>query len=187
MNQVYFTADLHVGPYNRRTLQNRGFGTDWVRHMEIVRDSINETCDRSDLLYIGGDLGFKGEFQMLSDFIKSLRCRKKIVIGNHDDKKQLIGLKNHDLIEDVKNQYCFKLYNEYFHISHYPLMEWNHFFENAIHLHGHTHGNLPQNNLRMLDVGIDNVGYKPISANEVIDRLKNKRNVDEYKKRLELR
>lgn len=185
MNKIYFIADLHVGPYNNRTVSLRNFKGDWLSHTNFVRDNINETCERSDLLYILGDVGFKDMTQGLEDFLKSLRCRKKLVVGNHDSKKQLQKLKDSGIIEDVKDYYNLHLNNNYFHLTHYPLREWWHFFENGYHLYGHTHGSLPKY-LRSMDVGIDNIGYKPINQHEVISLLEDYVNVDEYRKRIDL-
>lgn len=184
MSNILFIADLHVGPYNHRTLSLRGFKSDWVRHLNIVRDSINARVVRGDMLYILGDLGFKNMTRDLEDFLKSLHCQKKIAIGNHDNKRQLQKLKDKGIIQDVKENYNLKYGNYYFDLSHFPKREWNHFYENGFHLYGHTHGNLPQY-YRSMDVGIDNIGYTPITINEVIDALERYNNIDERGNRYE--
>ena len=178
INNIYFIADLHVGPYSNRTLSCRGFKADWVRHLNLVRDSINAKVLRSDLLYILGDLGFKDATRDLEDFLKSLRCQKKVAIGNHDSKRQLQKLKEKGIIQDVKENYIFKYAGYDFDLSHFPKREWNQFYRNGFHLYGHTHGKLPQY-YRSMDVGIDNIGYTPIAINEVIDILGKYNNTDE--------
>lgn len=183
MNNIYFTADLHCGPYNRRTMRDRGFCCDWQKHQDFVTETINANLHKSDILYIAGDLGWKDDYEGLKSFMQSLKCVKKVAVGNHDNKKHLLQLKAEGILQDVKDAYCFIKYGTQFHITHYPLREWYGFFDNGIHLHGHTHGNL-SSYLKSMDVGIDAIGYKPISMNEVIDLLKDKYNVDEYRQRL---
>lgn len=185
MNNIYFISDLHVGPHNYRTLAQRGFKSDWIKHMNFVRDSINAKLNRGDMLYILGDLGFKDATRDLEDFLKSLRCQKKIAIGNHDNRKQLMKLKEKGIVQDVKESFNFTYAGMFFDCSHMPKREWNHFYRNGFHLYGHTHGNLPQF-FRSMDVGIDNIGYTPISINEVIDILSKYDNIDERGKRFDV-
>lgn len=185
MNNTYFIADLHCGPYNRRTVQQRGFGTDWQRHTDCVIENINQVVTKCDQIYLLGDLGHRDDYQALKNMILSLNTKQIfITIGNHDNKKLLLKLKEDNLVQDVKEHFNIKINNNYFHLAHYPKIEFPYFFENGIHLFGHVHNNLPELPYKMLDVTIDSIGYKPISAFEVIDRLKNKNNVDEYRNRI---
>lgn len=185
MNDFYFIADLHVGPYNHRTLSQRGFKSDWISHMNLVRDSINKKLHRSDTLYILGDLGFKDATKDLEDFLKSLKCVKKVAIGNHDSKRQLQKLKEKGIIQDVKESYNVKINGYQFHLSHFPLREWNGFYNNGFHCYGHTHGNLPMF-LRSMDCGIDAIGFTPINYLEVVDILSKYTNIDERGMRIDL-
>lgn len=178
MNNIYFTADLHLGPYNHRTLAQRGFKSDWVKHMNFIMDSINKKVDRGDILYILGDLGFKDSPEELEKFLKSLNCQKRIALGNHDDFKILQQLKKKNVIQNVKETFNFKYAGRFFDCSHMPKREWHNFYKNGFHLYGHTHGLLPQF-YRSMDVGIDNIGYSPVSINEVIDILSKYNNIDE--------
>jgi calcineurin-like phosphoesterase family protein len=55
-------------------------------------------------------------------------------------------------------------------LCHYPLAEWDRKHYGAWHLHGHSHGK-HQGDLSefMLDVGVDNTNYRPISLDVVLD------------------
>lgn len=178
-------SDLHVGPNNRRTLGVRGYGADWISHMNFVRDNINSVVKSQSILYILGDLGFKDDTKALKDFLKSLRCRKKVAKGNHDSDKQLKKLHEEGVLEDYKDNFTIKYRDEIIFMSHYPYLEWPKFFDNSIHLYGHCHGNF-KNNYRSLDVGIDSIGYTPVKLSEVIYLMQDKRNVDEYKNRIDI-
>ena len=181
---IYAISDLHVGPYNNRTLTLRGFAPDWIKHMQYVIQCINETCKKQDTLYVLGDIGFKDATKDLEDFIKSLNCRVKICDGNHDSIKQLKKLHEKGIIQDFKHEYNLEYRSYYFHFSHYPKAEWWNFFENSIHGFGHCHGNYKPK-FRSYDIGIDSIGYHPMHLSELANILKDKINVDKYKNRIE--
>lgn len=182
---VFVTADLHVGPYNSRTLSLRGFGSDWIAHMQYVLNSINHRVKKQDTLYILGDLGFRDATKDLEDFIKSINCRVKVCDGNHDSVKQLKKLHEKGILQDFKHEYDIEYRGNYFHLSHFPKREWKFFFENGYHIFGHTHNNLKPY-LRSCDVGIDAMGYTPIHLSEIVSKLENFTNVDKYKKRIDI-
>lgn len=182
---IYVIADTHVGPYNNRTCSLRGFGADWISHMEYVITSINSTVKKQDTLYILGDLGFRCATNDLEDFIKSLKCRVKACLGNHDSERQLKKLHEKGVLQDFKHEYNIEYRCNRFHLAHFPKKEWPDFFLNSYHCYGHTHNQLPQY-LRSMDVGIDSVGYIPIHLDEVVRRLKEFSNIDKYGKRIEL-
>lgn len=181
---IYVIADLHVGPNNRRTLSIRGYGADWISHMQYVIQCINETCKKQDTLYILGDIGFRDATKDLEDFIKSLKCRVKACDGNHDSIRQLKKLHEKGILQDFKHEYDLEYRGNYFHLAHFPKAEWKSFFEQGIHAFGHCHSNYKPK-FRSYDVGIDNIGYHPMHLDELVNILKNKRNVDEYKNRIE--
>ena len=59
-------------------------------------------------------------------------------------------------------------------LMHYPIVEWNGFYHNSIHLHGHIHADHLYNvrcrdaHLRRYDVGVDANDFKPVSFDEII-------------------
>lgn len=59
-----------------------------------------------------------------------------------------------------------------FVLCHYPMESWNGIAKGNIHIFGHCHGNLPQNNTKRIDVGWDQK-RRPLHANEIVDMLKN--------------
>jgi calcineurin-like phosphoesterase family protein len=54
-----------------------------------------------------------------------------------------------------------------FYLLHYAMRVWRSSHHGCIHLHGHSHGNLPPMD-RSMDVGIMNHGYKPLELDEVM-------------------
>jgi calcineurin-like phosphoesterase family protein len=67
--------------------------------------------------------------------------------------------------------------DQHIHLSHYPLAEWERKHHGAWHLHGHSHGNYASANKSdlILDVGVDNVGYAPISLRRIHDIMYEKK------------
>lgn len=55
-------------------------------------------------------------------------------------------------------------------LCHYALRTWRNIRRGAIHLFGHSHGNLPGNR-QSLDVGVDCTGYAPIALPQIRSML----------------
>ena len=56
-------------------------------------------------------------------------------------------------------------------LSHFPIRSWEGMHKGYFHLYGHSHGTLPENGTLSFDVGVDSVGYAPISSEEVLKKL----------------
>jgi calcineurin-like phosphoesterase family protein len=108
----------------------------------------------------------------MRDFYFSLRGRKHLIVGNHDGKMTLERLP-WESIDNYKELYYKKTKVV---LSHYPfnIGQWNAAHHGSIHLYGHVHGN-PQYNepVRALDVGIDSIGFAPISMEAVYKKMMN--------------
>ena len=69
---IYVTADLHLSNIVNRTIKYRGFNNA-QEHTKYIRNLINSTIkNKSAVLYILGDVGFRDEDDELIHFIKSL-------------------------------------------------------------------------------------------------------------------
>lgn len=181
---TYFIADTHIGFGSRRSVSMRGFGTNWERHEQEVLNGIKRVIDKHKVLYILGDVGSADDYDHLKWFLGQIPTRRiYLVVGNHDNEKFFQKLKEEHVIIDYSLMYNVKYNKIYFTLCHYPIFEWDHFYSNAIHLYGHTHNNL-ELGWKSMDVGIDNIGYTPISIEEVVRQLSKYSNVDKYKKKL---
>jgi calcineurin-like phosphoesterase family protein len=59
-------------------------------------------------------------------------------------------------------------------LCHFPMLVWNRAHHGAIHLHGHSHGNLrfPNPSARIMDVGVDaNEALMPVSLSRVMEHM----------------
>ena len=181
---TYFIADTHIGFGSRRTVAVRGFGSNWERHEEEVVNGINRVIDKHKVLYILGDVGSADDYQHLKKFLGKLNTRRiYLLLGNHDNEKNFEQLKKEHVIIGYDKIFQLKCHRVHFTLCHYPIFEWEGFFKNGIHLYGHTHNNI-QLGWKSMDVGIDNIGYTPISVEEVVSLLSKYDNIDKYHKKL---
>lgn len=181
---TYFIADTHIGFGSRRTVAVRGFGSNWERHEEEVVNGINRVIDKHKVLYILGDVGSSDDYLHLKKFLGKLNTRRiYLLLGNHDNEKYFEQLKKEHVIIDYDKIFQLKCHRIHFTLCHYPIFEWEGFFKNGIHLYGHTHNNI-QLGWKSMDVGIDNIGYTPISVDEVVSLLQKYDNTDKYHKKL---
>lgn len=181
---TYFIADTHIGFGSRRTVSQRGFKCDWERHEKEVVNGINRVIDSKKTLYILGDIGSSKDYQGLKSFLEQLNTKRIfLLLGNHDNEQFFYRLYKENVILGFDKMYSLKYNKVHFILCHYPLFEWEQFFNNSIHLYGHVHNNVTIG-WRSLDVGIDNIGYTPISVTEVLERMNNISNVNAYKNKV---
>lgn len=143
---------------------------------QVLVDDINGTVGPNDTLYHLGDAAWHGSERAFWD---KIRCKVVLLFGNHDDRKWYEGMKScgvhcpefHDYLEIPLSIKKGKIV-----LSHYPMESWNGERKGWYCLHGHGHSDLSTSiGRRRLDVGVDVIGYKPLSVVEVIDFIE-KRN-----------
>lgn len=172
-NKQYITSDLHFGHKNimKYCPKYRNFNS--VDEMNDALIKIwNSTVGPDDEIYHLGDFGFMGN-QKLAEILDRLNGKIYFVLGNHDPKKNTSRKLLEDRGEWVKDyhEFCLKTSSESVKINmfHYPILEWNSKFRDAIHFHGHCHGNRGQSiQKNSLDVGFDAHG-KILTLSEAIN------------------
>ena len=179
---IWFTADTHFGHKNIIRFCDRPF-KDIYEHDTKIATYWNDVVSEKDIVYHLGDLAFfnNRNKNAIIDLVNTLNGKKYLIPGNHDRKIGLIKDKTqftvlppyHEL--NVKDE---ELGKATIILCHYPFERWNKAHYGSFHLHGHCHGVIKNKKSRM-DVGIDAVGYTPISLNDIKVRftralLKNK-------------
>jgi calcineurin-like phosphoesterase family protein len=116
-----------------------------------------------------------GEDVFVHDVIKSLKCKKVLVRGNHDGKShQWYTDHGWDFVCDgLEMRYM----GHYLHLTHRPARPqgnttWN--------IHGHTHGNMHRSEEYLdfyseeyhIDISPELVGYKPLRLDTILKKLK---------------
>lgn len=165
---VFVTADTHfdhekVIPYCNRPFKD-------VNEMnESLIDNWNSTIKNTDEVIHIGDFGFTGS-RRTEYFLSRLNGHKTLICGNHDQRK-IRNSKGWMIVKD----YTKIRYNGYrFVACHFPILSWDKMGYGTIMLHGHCHGSLNQEFVKMIgfpiiDIGVDCWDYKPISLDEIIE------------------
>ncbi len=171
---IWFTADLHFGHTNIMKYCNRPFSSTEEMDKTIL-DNINGYVMQDDELYILGDFAMPGRHRLdyaLSCFNK-INCKNIILIkGNHDSPEIL--------------EFPWKAVYQYLELNltgktplvlfHFPMEEWDGYYKNSIHLHGHQHNLSPsKSEVRKFDVGVDTWKFCPVPLIE-IERLAETKN-----------
>jgi calcineurin-like phosphoesterase family protein len=77
----------------------------------------------------------------------------------------------------IKDYYLLIYQKRKFVLFHYPILEWDGFFHDSIHLYGHVHNGdgkpgymeqFRQLGKRAVNVGVDVQGFHPVSIEEII-------------------
>lgn len=172
----YYISDLHLGSQRICELCNRPFKT--VEEMNaIIIDNINNTCSAEDTLYILGDVG--GGTTYMVPMLRHLQPKLILIIGNHDV-HQLQYRTFRDCFERIENSMVVKDGSYKIFLNHYPVAEWNGYWQNVYHLYGHVHNADKGPAILMnciphcANVSADVTGFKPMTADEL---FKDKQNV----------
>lgn len=172
-NSVFFTSDNHWGHQNVIKYCNRPYTS--VEQMDedlIVK--WNETVGKDDHIYILGDIFFCNA-ERAEHVLRRLNGVKTLIYGNHD--KTIRSNKHlqsyfaggcHDLLEK-----SFKVGDDKIKIvmCHYAMKVWNGSHYGSLMLYGHSHGTLPDDGSRSMDVGVDAHGMKPVSIENVVKTI----------------
>lgn len=197
MPKHYFTSDLHFYHKNILKFCNRPVGN--LTNEQWLFEKIDEIPRGSTLWHLG-DLCFSNnELENILRYIIIGRGLELVlIVGNHDDKRNIQRLLN-KIIEEFPNGGILKpTIRDYYEISkgfmeselgsdykerlgieadkvvlfHFPIEEFNKCHRGSLHFHGHCHGNMNHNAMvNRIDVGIDSIG-KIMTLEEVILALK---------------
>ena len=175
MGRIFLTSDLHMGHDREFVWKVRGY--DSVQAMNLAQvQKWNETVEDEDDIYALGDL-------MLGDpsnieFIKQLKGRIHIVLGNHDTanrEKMYRELPN--VVEVAEVGIRLKYKKHHFVLTHYPMFTGNLEKESlkqmTLNLYGHTHQltNFYNDMPFLYHVGVDSHNGYPILLDDIIEEM----------------
>lgn len=178
---IYFTSDLHFGHDKPFLYEPRGFTNVYDMNNAIFRNW-NRIVTEDDDVYVLGDLMLNNNEGGLW-FIKRLRGRIHIILGNHDtDTRELLYRECYNVVEIVYA--TIVKYGKYrFYLSHYPTLcmhgDDRPPKKDLVNLFGHTHQQhcffrdekTGVENYRMYNVGVDAHACTPVSIEDVIADL----------------
>lgn len=167
---MYFSSDSHAFHKNilRYCKDTRPFNTIEEMNAALIKGWNSVVSDKDEIYHLG-DISL-GDAVQTREFLRQLRGKKHLILGNHDK----VILANHDIqgffvtIQDYKE---LKYDKKIVVLSHYPFLTWHGSYRGSWHLHGHSHNGLTEANasVRRLDVGVDSVGFVPVSIEAVAE------------------
>lgn len=141
----YYISDLHLFHENSIKFDNRPFKNIQEMH-ETIREKWNSKITNGDTVYILGDVSLRGTKEELIAFVSTLKGKKILVKGNHDDVSDYRYQQLFEEICDYKEirdsytpMYSDKKENEELILCHYPILSWKKMGRGSILLYGHTH------------------------------------------------
>lgn len=134
----------------------------------------NECVRPNDDVYHLGDLGWFQTIQDVQHLCAQLNGHKHLILGNHDrlirrwsDHPDILGC-----FEWIKELYTLKHQNQRVVLCHYAMRVWDGSHHGTGHVYGHSHGNLEgKHTSKSFDVGVDSNDFRPLSIDEVLQRL----------------
>lgn len=178
---IFFTSDLHIGHDKDFIYGVRGFSSIDVYGNQVIAN-INEVVGENDHLYILGDL-ILGNNEMGIELLKKIKCKHvHVILGNHDSPKRIELYK--ELPNFIIEGYAlrFKYKKKMFMLSHYPMITSNRndesIWEKVYCLCGHTHTTNKWEHFEhsCYHVDLDCHDNYPISIDEIIEDIRDKRN-----------
>ena len=119
----------------------------------------NSTIGPDDDIYHLGDFAYKGDSTWL---LNKLNGKKHLIEGNHD-KKNLKNISWRSQWTSIQPYLELVVDKKLIVMCHYPFQEWNGYYRDAWHIHGHSHGRTPAFKNR-IDVGVDSQNFTPVSV-----------------------
>lgn len=190
-SKVFFTADLHLGHKSIIDFSKRPFTNIETMDDALIRNW-NSVVPPNGTVFLLGDFSFhKKDYSEY--LLKQLNGKIILIRGNHDHTK---NIKFFDEVHEILQIKVVDNINGKFggctHITlcHFPMAIWNKKHYGSWHLHGHSHGTykpvsncsdhhfegLPEDlffkHNKLIDVGVDVWGYKPVAYSQIADKLK---------------
>ncbi len=164
MNNIFFTADTHLGHANIIRYCNRPFGH--VDEMDTaIVENWNAVVRPGDTVYHVGDFSFGDA----GPYLRRLQGQVVLVRGNHDHARWLKFARFkavHEILR-VKGLHLAKLPIV---LNHFSMRVWDKSHYGSWMLFGHSHGKLP-NFRNSVDVGMDPNGFRPLALEEVAELI----------------
>ena len=176
MSDLFFTSDEHYGHKNILGFCNRPF-RDTTEHIEESIRRHNEKVPKGARVYHVGDMFWRTLcLKDAMNIMDRLNGTHYFVWGNHDELIQDNKCLRDRFVwcRDIAQVYHPKL-DKSLVLCHYAMHVWRNSHKGAYHLYGHTHAALQEQNNLSFDCGQDAQNFTPISVEEVIARMEEKK------------
>lgn len=177
---IYITSDQHYGHDNVIKFCKRPFKNSQEMNEALIANT-NLTVGQDDELWMLGDFGMLGWSEVVKIMNRIVCKNVHYIFGNHD--KAMYTDQVRKLFKTMQHYKQLVVDGDTYALCHFPILDWVQAHRGATMLHGHCHHKLqyPEmlKNKRILDVGVDGVGYNysPISFEWIKYQMKNKENI----------
>lgn len=168
--EIWVISDTHFGHRNIIEYCDRPF-KDTMQMNMAIRDNWNSVVKDGDIVYHLGDvyMGWN-EPQTISSFLASLKGRKRLILGNHDDAK------DKTLYDSFQKIIMWRMFPDFgLLLTHVPVHEST-LFRGAtgneqdppklLNVHGHIHEK-PAPSKDHRNVSVEQINYRPINIEEL--------------------
>ena len=164
---IWFTGDTHFG-HTRMAEVWRDVGS--LEEMdELMITRWNEVVKPHDRVYHLGDFSFYGAERTLA-IRQKLHGQLHMIYGNHD--RLLHSRSLSESFESFSAYKEIKVSGQRLVLFHFPIESWHQVGHGSWHLHGHCHGNMPEDlEMARMDVGVDTHDFYPWHFDEIAARL----------------
>lgn len=160
---IWFTSDNHFGHARIIELAKRPFASlEGMDEAMITR--WNNRVSKGDLVYHLGDFAFADH----NPYLDRLNGHKILIKGNHDHSNRVKAAKGWQSVHELLH---INIDGQPIVLCHYAMRVWKKSGHGAIHLYGHSHGNLIGDS-QSVDVGVDKWNFEPITLEEIKGFLK---------------
>lgn len=177
---IYFTSDTHFCHNKEFIYKPRGF-SNIEEHDKTIIENWNKIVNKDDIIYHLGDVMLNDNEKGLES-LKSLNGEIHIIRGNHCSNTRIELYKTLSNIVEVTYATMIKYKKCHFYLSHYPTITANDidnspYHKNIINLFGHTHqkNKFYNDNPYMYCVCLDAHNNYPVSIEQIIKDIKNKK------------
>ena len=170
-DNTYFISDTHFGHNGIINYCNRPFANRDEMDAKLI-ENWNAVVRADGVVFHLGDVSFRGIIETLP-ILGSLNGQLRLVSGNHDYRllKKETFRQFFSEIRDIKE---INMEGRMIVLCHYPMESWHQMHHGSWHLHGHSHGNMPDFGLRM-DVGVDAMKvYAPVPYRKISEMMRGK-------------
>ncbi|MCZ9893080.1 metallophosphoesterase family protein [Brachyspira hyodysenteriae] len=170
---IYFISDTHF--FYMHAGRKKIFNDYNAMHNCLI-NKWNEKIGKEDDVYIIGDFSNERGYLKTTELLKSLNGNKYLIKGNNDnfldnnkfDRKLFKFIKDYYILDIKKYSTIIKKIV----LFHYPILEWEGYYNNTMLIHGHWHKDKKYHRLAF-NVACDIHDFSPLSINEILEMVLN--------------
>lgn len=167
MSNIYFTSDQHFNHKNIIKYCDRPFDNVNKMNNHIIGE-YNKIVNDDDIVYFLGDIMMEQNFEKLKGFIKKLKGRKILILGNHDE----MSVRNYLSAGFDSVHSSLQLGETNIYMTHDPAI-YNALPDGSFLICGHVHQLFRMlENKPVINVGVDVWNFRPVEL-ETLMRMFN--------------